>query len=470
MGFLDAKMGLIVNESVGPTQVLADFVARTTWSRIPARVQARVRDIVIDTIASALGGHDAGESPMVLSTAELVLGSGRSTVIGGTPMSPAAAVLANGYLITAVNLCDVHHPTLCHVTPEVVPPALAVAEERDLSGADFLTAVALGLEVTTRIGMGTHYEEFRRRGWHSPGVTGPFGGGASAGRLLGLDAGVTRDTFGLAGSLAAGSFAQLGTPTIKFSQARASLGGLLAATLAAAGISAAAEILTDPVGGLYWTHSDGGDPDAVTSGLGDRWELEQCTLRPWPVAAHLQNTVAAVLDLVDSDPGPSSEVAQLELTLPTQAYSLHAAVGWDDRFRARLSARYVAAVVLSDRRCWLDQFTAERVAAPGVGAFARDHVTVVHDPALPASAVVLRAVYSDGREEVVERLVPKGDPADPLSGSELLEKLENAAAGRLPAGTIKQLRNVLPALDDQPHIGCIIRSLSLPETTRRTAS
>jgi 2-methylcitrate dehydratase PrpD len=462
-------MGLLVNESVGPTQVLADFVAHATWSQIPPAVQARVRDIVMDTIASALGGHDAAESPMVLSTAELVLGSGRSTVIGGGAMSPAAATVANGYLITAVNLCDVHHPTLCHVTPEVIPPALAVAGERSVSGADFLTAVALGLEVTTRIGVGAHYEEFRRRGWHSPGVTGPFGGAASAGRLLGLDAGAIRNAFGLAGSQAAGSFAQLGTPTIKFSQARAALGGLLSAKLAAAGMAAAAEILTNPVGGLYWTHSDGGDPDAVTSGLGERWELEQITLRPWPVAAHLQNTVAAVLDLLESDPQPADEIARLELTLPTQAHSLHAAVGWDDRFRARLSARYVAAVVLHDRRCWLDQFTAERVADPGVRAFARDHVAVLHDPELPASAVALRAVHADGREVVVRRSVPKGDPADPLSRADLLEKLENAAAPRLPDTTVKQLLDVLPALDDQPDVSSIIRSLCLPATTRRTA-
>ncbi len=460
-------MGLAVNDRAGPTQVLAEFVAHAAWSDVPARVQARVRDIVVDTIASALAGYDAAESKTVLSTAKLVMGSGSATVIGGSGMSLAAAVVANGYLITAVNLCDVHHATLCHVTPEVVPPALAVAEAQDASGAEFLTAVALGLEVTTRIGVGIHYEEFRRRGWHSPGVTGPFGGAASAGRLLGLDPTAMGNAFGLAGSQAAGSFAQLGTPTIKFSQARAALSGLLAAKLAAAGMSAASEILTNPVGGLYWTHSDGGNPEAVTSGLGDSWELEQCSLRPWPVAAHLQNTVAAVLDLLRTDPKQPNAISRLELTLPTQAHALHAAVGWDDRFQARLSARYVAAVVLHDRQCWLDQFTAERVVDPVVGVFARDHVSVAHDPAMPASAVRLRAVYADGREVVVARTVPKGDPSDPLFGAELVEKLQRAAAGRLPDPTIARLLDILPSLDEQPHVGTIIRSLCLPENTRR---
>jgi 2-methylcitrate dehydratase PrpD len=457
-------MGLLLtlSDASSPTHALADFVAHANWHRIPAQVQDRVRSIVIDTVAAALGGHDAVESPMILSTAELLLGGGTSTVIGGRAMSPAAATVANGYLITAVNLCDVHHPTLCHVTPEVIPPALAVAQEHVVSGAEFLTAVAMGLEVTTRVGLGTRYAEFRRRGWHSPGVTGPFGGGASAGRLLGLPAESTRNAFGLAGSQAAGSFAQLGTPTIKFSQARAALGGLLSAKLAASGMPAAPEILTNPVGGLYWTHSDGGDPDAVTSGLGERWELEQCSLRPWPVAAHLQNTVAAVLDLVHREPRPAGQITRLELSLPDDAYALHGRVGWEDRFRARLSARYVAAVVLQDRRCWLDQFSAGRVADPAVHTLAQDRVVVIHDPRLPASAVALRAVYADGREVLVDRLVPKGDPSDPLSGADVLEKLQNAAAGRLPDATTGELLSILPAIDEQPDVGAIIRKLAVP--------
>ena len=43
-------------------------------------------------------------------------------------MAGGCATLLNGYLITAVTVCDVHRATLCHTTPEVVPPALAIAE------------------------------------------------------------------------------------------------------------------------------------------------------------------------------------------------------------------------------------------------------------------------------------------------------------------------------------------------------
>ena len=50
--------------------------------------------------------------------------SDESSVIGGGHLSLAGATLLNGYLITAVTMCDVHRSTMTHVTPEVVPPKL----------------------------------------------------------------------------------------------------------------------------------------------------------------------------------------------------------------------------------------------------------------------------------------------------------------------------------------------------------
>src|SRR6185437_1130861 len=102
-----------------------------------------------------------------------------------------------------------------------------------------------------------------------------------AGKLLGLDAERQRNAFGLAGSQSAGTFAQWGTPTIKFHQSRGALSGLLAALLAKQGFPSSTEILTHEDGGLFNTYSDGGDPEAVTDGLGERWELEAIGLRLW---------------------------------------------------------------------------------------------------------------------------------------------------------------------------------------------
>src|SRR5262252_825220 len=133
------------------------------------------------------------------------------------------------HIVTAVTMCDVHRATLTHVTPEVIPPALAIAERDGLSGRDLMVAIAAGCEVTTRVGIGLDYPAFRAKGWHGPGVLGPFGAAAAVGRLRRFDSETMAKAFGLAGSQAAGTFAAWGTPTVKFHQCRGALSGLIAA-------------------------------------------------------------------------------------------------------------------------------------------------------------------------------------------------------------------------------------------------
>jgi 2-methylcitrate dehydratase PrpD len=63
-----------------------------------------------------------------------------------------------------------------------------VAEARHATGPALLAAIALGLEAVVRVGAGMRYPAMRARGWHSPGVIGPFGGATATASLMGPDA------------------------------------------------------------------------------------------------------------------------------------------------------------------------------------------------------------------------------------------------------------------------------------------
>src|SRR5262249_35560678 len=134
-------------------------------------------------LACAVAGHQGEETRQVAVASALAEGS-ESSVIAGGHLSLVGATLFNGYLITAVTMCDVHRATMTHVTPEIVPPALSIVERDNVSGRDLLVAIAAGCEVTTRIGLGLDYPAFRARGWHGPGIIGPFGAAAAVGSLL----------------------------------------------------------------------------------------------------------------------------------------------------------------------------------------------------------------------------------------------------------------------------------------------
>jgi 2-methylcitrate dehydratase PrpD len=415
------------------TDQLAEFVTTARWEQLPASARERAIIILIDTVASAYAGNRSDEAGQVEALADAIAGPGSSPVVGRSSRSGTGAVLVNGYLITATTVCDVHKATLCHVTPEVFPPAVAVGVERASSGQDFLLAFALGLEITTRVGLGSDYPAFRGRGWHSPGVWGPFGGAAAAGKLIGLDTLRQRNAFGLAGSQAAGTFAQWGTPTIKFHQSRGALSGYLAATLAETGFEAASDVLTAADGGLYNTYSDGGDADVALADLGSRWELERLSLRSWPLASSLQSVATALLSLIELHHLAPGDVVDVQVGLSETVYTMHGTLPWGDRFQALLSAPYVTAVILADQVCWLDQFTPERIADPALDAFARDNVHVAVDDSISGTGARVELRLAGGGVLSQTRDIPHGDPDDPLSLDDVRAKFVGASEGMLTA-------------------------------------
>jgi 2-methylcitrate dehydratase PrpD len=326
-----------------------------------------------------------------------------------------------------------------------------------------LLAVAAGLEATVRVGLGTKYPAFRARGWHSPGVVGPFGGAAAAGKLLGLDAERQRNAFGLAGSQSAGTFAHWGTPTIKFHQSRGALSGLLAALLAETGFLSSSEILNHKDGGLFSAYSDGGQPEAVTADLGSRWELEQIALRLWPAASSIQTVISALFALMKKNEVPVKNIANVRVGLSKTVYDMHGTLAWDDKFKALLSTPYVTAIVLHDRRCWLDQFEPGRFQDPAVGAFARERVKVEIDPAVTGTGAVVEIRTIDGTTHADCRAAPKGDPTDPLTRAEIEDKLRTAAAGFLPDATAERIIALVGGLERLANVRELTATLRAPD-------
>jgi len=91
-----------------PTSALANFSAGITPNNIPASTQEYTKLLLLDALACAYAGHKGEETAQLLHVAKaLSPGSKESPVIGGEGLSLAGASLFNGYLITAVTMCDV---------------------------------------------------------------------------------------------------------------------------------------------------------------------------------------------------------------------------------------------------------------------------------------------------------------------------------------------------------------------------
>ena len=194
---------------------LAEYAAGLRYEDLPPDVVQRAKDCITDTVAVIVLGNGLPWSRIVAAYAQRVGAGGRSRILGadGPTLHAPAAALANGTLAHAFESDNLTKPGAgVHPGATLLPPGLAVAQERGSSGRALITAVVAGFEVMYRIGYATKHSN-ERRGFHAPGTTGPFGAAVAAGVLLGLDAPRMTNALGIAGSLAGGlmEFARSGT-------------------------------------------------------------------------------------------------------------------------------------------------------------------------------------------------------------------------------------------------------------------
>jgi 2-methylcitrate dehydratase PrpD len=450
------------------TSVLAEFAARLRYDDLPPEVREHCKTVLLDTLACALAGHQGEETHQIAALAAALARSDEASIIGGERLSLAGAALLNGYLITAVTMCDVHRPTLTHITPEVVPVALGIAERDGLAGRDLLVALAAGFEAATRVGIGLDPPAFRARGWHGPGVIGPFGAAAAVGRLRGFDADTMAKAFGLAGSQAAGTFAAWATPTVKFHQCRGALSGLMAALLAEQGFLATREFLTHRDGGLYNTYSNGGRPEAATADLGKHWELKQIALRLWPSASSIQGMNTALFDLVERHHIEPDKVKTLRIGLSKTVFDLHGGLAnYKGKFDALISGHYTAAVILHDQQLTLAQFEPARYDDPKLRRAAAEQVEIHADPALTGVQATAEIELADGARLSARCDYPRGAAENPLSRTQIEAKFRTYAPARLAHDVVEKVITAVDRLEDLGSVAGLMELLR--EAPRRAA-
>jgi 2-methylcitrate dehydratase PrpD len=435
---------------------LVEFATSFPHDAIAPSATGHVKRLLVDGIGCALAGDLADETELV-AAAMGALGVGQSSVIGRPEtLSPMGATMLNAYLMTAMTVCDVYRPAHCHITPLVIPPALMAAETSSATGMDFLTAVVVGMELTVRVAAGLDYPAFRARGWHSPGVVGPFGAAAAVGRLRGFDKPTMRHAFGLAATQSAGSYLSWGTPAVKFHQARGAASGVLAAELAQEGFPGGNLPLTAPDGGVYNTHSNGGKPDLARDRLGRRWELEQTAVRLWPGASPVQAMLTGIFEIMKNRMVDPANVARVMIGVSTEDFGTHARFGPPTgTFEALLSYPYLFSAALHDRQVWFEQVERPRYTDPTLLAFAEDRIEVTAIDDLPVNGCHLEVELSDG-SLVTQRIeAARGTPENPADDEEIRAKFHRCADRRLGEEGATSLLEMLLDIESCPDLNLI---------------
>src|SRR6516162_4689620 len=225
------------------TRALAERAIALCYDELPAPVRELAEQCILDYLGVAIAGSQDPLVRILLDEMAETGGSPQSSIIGHSARLPVlSAALVNGSAAHALDYDDVNMAMPGHPSVAILPGLLALAELKESSGTEVITAFVAGYETSCRIGAALQPGHYAL-GFHSTGTVGCFGAAAACARLLGLDAEATAMALGIAGTQAAGLKSQFGTMCKPFHAGKAAENGLLSARLAIRGFSSRADLL-----------------------------------------------------------------------------------------------------------------------------------------------------------------------------------------------------------------------------------
>ena len=240
----------------GLTQEVGSFVVQTRYDALSDQLLELGKKSILDGLGLALSGSVAQSGQIVQEYLRSQNLSGKATVIGSNLRVPERfAAFANGVGIHADDFDDTQlavgsdrvYGLLTHPTAPCLPAALAVAEQQDLSGREFILAYHLGVEVETKISEAISPRHYQH-GFHSTATCGTMGSVAAVSKLYKFGVQKTLRALALAASQSAGLRENFGTMTKPFHAGRAAESGIVAADLTRLGWTATDRILESPRG------------------------------------------------------------------------------------------------------------------------------------------------------------------------------------------------------------------------------
>ncbi|HEY7967489.1 MAG TPA: MmgE/PrpD family protein [Solirubrobacteraceae bacterium] len=458
--------------SVAPTiaQRLARFAFRA--DAVPATVTDDVARRVRDLIGNSLAAADSEPAEVISRIVDAAAGAPQAGMIGRPGRAPASlAALFNGTVAHALDFDDTHLPSVLHPSASVIPAALAVAQARGASGASFSRAVAVGDEITIRLGMAGYDERSRdsvyfAKGFHATSICGTVGAAAAAAVLYGLDADAISHALAIAASLGAGLLEanRTGGSVKRIHCGWAAHAGISAAEMAAAGLTGPPTAFEGRFGFLQAFLDERFNANAITRGLGRDWELVKMFFKPYPCNHFTQAGIDAALELRRRGLDPD-EVAEVELGVPgavlrTIAEPAAEKAAPPNGYTARFSGPFTFATALvggGGLGVYLDDFTDEGARDERRLALAR-RVRCVADPECDAIfpfefPAIARVRTTAGTHLEVKVLHNRGGPSNPLSVGELKKKFALNAERALAPERVARLDELLDRLIDLGGVG-----------------
>ena len=418
---------------------------------IPPEVLHHAKRAVIDWYAALLPGAVVPPATMLEAAFKDELGRGSSFLALGKKAHPRLAALINGTAAHTVEVDDIFRDGIYHPGAPTIPAALALAQANGASGEQFLRAVIVGYEISTRIGaaMGRAHYKY----WHNTGTIGAFGACAASAELLGLDRKRFAHALATVTTFAAGlqqSF-RMDSMSKPLHAGRAAEAGVTAALAAREGVTGSLDVLEGEAG---FGRAMGDSPDwsKAVETLGKDFHICRMTFKNHTCCGHTFAAIDGALALQSKMGIAATDIESVRVGTYKAALDVAGYEQPRTPAEARFSLKYVVATALTHGSVRLAAFEPARMNDRITRSF-MEKISVSVDKELDAAFPHQRAarVSITARGRSAEHLQPTriGDPDAPLSDAQLDAKYLELAVPVIGEDKAKALLQKLWKLESE---------------------
>jgi 2-methylcitrate dehydratase PrpD len=439
------------------TYEFAQNFCKVKYQDLPQEIVDITKKEVLDTLAVAVAGFGQPGPKELLEMVQGWGGKEEATIIGCKQKVPAPnAAQVNATLIHTRDYDDVHEQAVMHPGVATIPAALAMAELRGgLTGKEFITAVALGVDMICRLGLATRPGVSPiQTGWHFTTLYGYPTAALTAGRVLGLDEEKMVYAFGIAYHQCSGNGQCTvdGALTKRMGPGFSVRGGVTAALLAEKGVTGAKNCLEGEVG-LYKVYQHGEyDRRILTQDLGTSFEGANVSIKPYPCCRGVHPSIDAALAIRAKHSINPKEIKEILFATGAANYKLlctpfEAKVRPRNPVDAQFSIPWGIATVLQKGRVTMGDYTPEAITDREIlDLTARLKAEIDHSLDNPRGIEPARltVTMNNGDTFTEEVQLALGTPSRPMSFDDCVKKFQDIVSF---TGNWMQGENVKKAVD-----------------------
>ena len=418
------------------TDTFVNYLYEVANKALPNHVIDQARLCAIDYVGCAAAGARLMQENVRQFIAAVTRQCGTSTIIG----TDQVTTLHNAALINAMNahateLDDGHRMGMIHLGASIFSALLPLAELEDISQEDVLKGAVLGYEAAVRTAMSMQ-PSHKIRGYHTSGTCGTIGTAIAVATAFHF----TRNEMKSALSAATGGAAGLlelqenDSELKPYNLAHASVAGITAAYVARAGYAGP----EDPIGGrrgLLSVLSKDACTDPLTCFEDGHFEIEQIYRKPYAACRHCHPAIEAALAIKHEYSLKVLEIDKIEVETYKLAVEGHDHIIIPGTASAKLSLPFSVALALVKDHVGLEDYSDEVINDPSILDLCQRVSVKISDMLTSWSpkkrAAIIHITTIDGRQFSSEVDYPKGEPENPMTRSDILEKYHELTSGCL---------------------------------------